>query len=1379
MSHIQQLIRPVAALRLNLWIVLALAIQAAGSALADPVSLLKVFGAPSPGGEPRAGLLEGLDGALYGTAYYGGDSSYSLGTVFRVNKNGSGFAVLKSLDPFSGYRPLTGLVQDADGRLYGTTSDGGAHRRGTIFGLNPDGSGFAVLYHLQEWAGQLLLASDGVLYGTSISSSIFKLNRDGSGFQWLKTFDPGTEGSWLGGLIEGPSGLLYGVGTYGGLYGGGTVFSIQRSGAGFAILQHLNSPETGAAPSGRLMHGSNGRIYGITRSGGRNGHGTIFSLNPNGFGFTVLLHFDSLTGVSAGGLTEGPDGRIYGIASNGGGEALYRINLDGTGFTTLHSTDWMRGLNTPLTFGTDGSLYGAAMFGGYYESSGGIYKLNPDGTGFTVIKHLSRGADLSQDGGVPAAGLVQGPTGELYGTAAKGGHFGGGTVFKVQPSGADFTVLKHFESGDSGAPPMGGVVFRPPGMLYGVTQGGGTHGDGVIYSLNTDGTGFRILHSFEYASSGRYPSGTLLEGSDGALYGTTLQGGSSNPGPNGLGGTIYKINADGSGFTVIFRFDWESSGSSPSGWLVEVTPGVLLGSARVPGGSGGGMHFRVDRNGGGFSPVAGIGSGGRLIKGIDGYLYGGGYGGTYGHGSIVKIKPDLTGFSDLHSFRYDTTGYGVSEILQTADGTLYGIAGGGGTGTGGTFFQIQPDGSGFRARRTFSTAETSIPSGHLIQGQDGAIYGVTSGGEPYRSGAVYRLTLDLDDDGVLDPEDNCVENANPGQTDREADGVGDACDNCPLVANPDQSDADTDGLGDLCDACPNDPANDADGDGVCGEVDNCPRLFNLDQADSDGDGIGDLCDRCAGFPDQEDRDGDGVPDPCDNCPDRPNSDQTDTDGDGFGDACDICPLAASPNNADSDGDGVGDACDNCVFYNPTQADSDGDGFPDICDTCDFIADPTQADADGDGVGDACDVCGPDEFSILDGGILTKYTTFESIAPHHNVIHRETGYRFPCAGMRFPGDSYGSVFGWRVVRRPASNLAINNPSGDVVAVWSSSRTWQPVHLAETAAEVFLHYSSRGPVTLEAFDADGLALGSVSGPATNPGQLSIWRPLSISMGDNVISSVRIHGFGNQRTAVDDVGFRRIVNRRPEAAITGPASGSLYAVHTPVSLTGTFTDPDGCAHSGHWTLGETVVPASVVEPAGETPGTAAASHTFASPGVYRARLTITDTCSGSVTTDQIDGLESLVVVYDPQGGFVTGSGWIDSPAGALGADLSLTGRGQFAFVSRYQKGAKVPTGETQFQFRMADLSFRSSAYEWLVVAGASAKYKGTGTINGAGNYGFMLTATDGKAKGAGASDKFRIKIWDADNGGAVIYDNKAGTPDDAYDGDEVQGGRIVIHK
>lgn len=115
----------------------------------------------------------------------------------------------------------------------------------------------------------------------------------------------------------------------------------------------------------------------------------------------------------------------------------------------------------------------------------------------------------------------------------------------------------------------------------------------------------------------------------------------------------------------------------------------------------------------------------------------------------------------------------------------------------------------------------------------------------------------------------------------------------------------------------------------------------------------------------------------------------------------------------------------------------------------------------------------------------------------------------------------------------------------------------------------------------------------------------------------------------------------------------------------------------------------------------------------------------------------------------------------------------------MSRYQKGATIPTGNTEFQFRVANFNFHGSVYEWLVVSGARAQYKGSGTVNGSGNYGFLLTAIDGQISGGGGVDKFRIKIWDKNNGDAIVYDNQLNAPDSADPSTVLGGGSIVIQK
>ncbi|MDY6837598.1 MAG: PKD domain-containing protein [Thermodesulfobacteriota bacterium] len=244
--------------------------------------------------------------------------------------------------------------------------------------------------------------------------------------------------------------------------------------------------------------------------------------------------------------------------------------------------------------------------------------------------------------------------------------------------------------------------------------------------------------------------------------------------------------------------------------------------------------------------------------------------------------------------------------------------------------------------------------------------------------------------------------------------------------------------------------------------------------------------------------------------------------------------------------------------------------------------------------------------------------------------------------------------------------------------------------------------------------------------------------------------------------------------------PSVGPITAPQDPVevnveiSVSAPFTDPGVLdTHTATWEWGDGLESEGTVDETNGS-GTVSGSHVYETPGVYTITVYVTDK-DGDTGSAQY----RYVVAYDSSGGFVTGGGWIDSLEGAYTPDPSLTGKASFGFVAKYKKGAKTPTGQTEFQFRVADLNFHSGTYDWLVVAGARAKYKGTGTINGDGNFGFMLSAIDGDLLGGGQPDRFRIKIWDKDSGDAVVYDNEIGVSEDGDPTTVIQSGSIVIHK
>jgi hypothetical protein len=248
---------------------------------------------------------------------------------------------------------------------------------------------------------------------------------------------------------------------------------------------------------------------------------------------------------------------------------------------------------------------------------------------------------------------------------------------------------------------------------------------------------------------------------------------------------------------------------------------------------------------------------------------------------------------------------------------------------------------------------------------------------------------------------------------------------------------------------------------------------------------------------------------------------------------------------------------------------------------------------------------------------------------------------------------------------------------------------------------------------------------------------------------------------------VGPINLDKTKPVADVT--ANPSVVPLNTGFTVNATVTDLGSGAASAEYRLDNG--PYSGLTLTNSATGLWSDSLPPLSVGVYTI-------CARSIDRAGIQGDETcvLVPVYDPTGGFVTGGGWITSPPGAYAPSPSLTGKASFAFSAKYQHGANLPSGDTQFRFQAADFLFRSSTYQWLVVAGARAQFKGSGTINGSGDYQFLLTAIDGEVPGGGGEDKFRIKIW---NAGGVVYDNKMGSDDGGNDATTLGGGSIVIHK
>jgi uncharacterized repeat protein (TIGR03803 family) len=404
----------------------------------------------------------------------------------------------------------------------------------------------------------------------------------------------------------------------------------------FTVLHDFAGfPGDGEGPQAGLVVSGN-TLYGAADSGGGFGNGTVFKLNTNGTGYSPLHVFSATSGpLSTNSDGAYPDSTLvlsgstlYGTAYNGGtagNGTVFKVNINGTGFTTLHSFSPLAG---PLSTNTDGAnpesgllIVGNTVFGttenGGTAGKGTVFAVNSNGTGFTNLHSFTGGSD----GDLPECLLISGNT--LYGTSV-GFNSGTGTVFKLNTNGTGFSVLHTFTVANF-TPLIGGGPgpepyytnsdgFLPTGLtlsgstLYGTTYWGGANGNGTVFSLNTNGTGFTKLHDFSASQTngdgiylndeGTHPiqfGGLVISG--GFLYGTANYGG------NAGSGTVFTLNTNGTGFATLYHFpatvydavsdnDTNNAGANPFAGLV-LAGNTLFGTANGGGSSGLGTVFSL------------------------------------------------------------------------------------------------------------------------------------------------------------------------------------------------------------------------------------------------------------------------------------------------------------------------------------------------------------------------------------------------------------------------------------------------------------------------------------------------------------------------------------------------------------------------------------------------------------------------------------------------------------------------------------------------------------------------------------------------------------------------------------------------------------------
>ena len=862
------------------------------------------FGASGTDGEdPRRGsLIFDEAGNLYGTTLAGGVNG--KGAVFEMSPGSGGTWTEKILYSFGttttdAAAPSGGLVWDAAGNLYGTTSGGGANSgAGTVYELSPGSGGTWTEKVLHSFADNgvdgtdpvdtLVFDGHGNLYGTSYNYGptgslgiVFELSPSADGAwseQILHAFTGTLQGDGaypIGGLVFDASGNLYGTTSSGGFAGEGLVFELSAGAAGWTekILYGFATILSGSiwdshTPEATLIFDSAGNLYGTASSGGNNSagqDGTVFEIEnvttaspqfsppPGAYGTAQSVTISDSTANSSiyysvdGGTSFAPYTAPIEVAESeillayATTTTLPQSQTAAAGYQIGSVAATPQFMPAPGTYTVAQSVTIADAAPGatiYYTTNGTtpgtsspVYSGPISVSSTTTIEAMATASGLtnsavttgtytivpvtpptenvlysfaasSTDAAIPFAGLIFDAAGNLYGTTTNGGTNqitygnttqGAGTVFELSPvSGGGWMekVLYSFgASGSDAALPNASLVMDSKGNLYGTSIAGGSIGQGTVFELSpgTGGTWTEtILHSFGATTTdGEVPASGLIFDSAGNLYGTTEQGGANTAWAAGSGGwgTVFELSP-GTGGTwteqVIYAFGYlsQTDGYFPVAGVIFDKAGNLYGTTS-DGGSGqdlegGGTVFELSPASGGSwteTVLYGFGGGspngykpqGGLAIDADGNLYGTTSAGGNGFGldgTAFELSPAGGGawsFAVIHSFgAYETDGFNpTSGMIFDADGNLYGTTFGGGTDLGGTVFELSPAAGGAWNEQVLynfagPTADGIHPEAGLVFNSSGNLFGTTRFGGAHGSDSSGGTAFELETEATVE-----------------------------------------------------------------------------------------------------------------------------------------------------------------------------------------------------------------------------------------------------------------------------------------------------------------------------------------------------------------------------------------------------------------------------------------------------------------------------------------------------------------------------------------------------------------------------------------------------------------------------------------------------
>lgn len=355
---------------------------------------------------------------------------------------------------------------------------------------------------------------------------------------------------------------LWGTTALGGASNKGTIVKINGDGTGFAMVHSFTSM-TGTIPNGTFIQAANGKLYGLARDGGINNNGVLFSFDPTNNSYTDEFDFNGTNGDEPHDeLLAASNGNFYGTTGLGGANnygVLFSFDPTNNAFANLYDFTLANGI-TPvgsLIQANNSQIYGMTIAGGT-NNFGVIFSFDLTNNTYTDLYNFT-----DVQGSFPVDGLIQfSGNGKLYGMTGSGGANAQGVLFSYDITTNTFIDLFDF-NGLVGSSPIGSLLEASNGILYGLTQYGGTNNAGNIFSFDPQNNVCTNLFSF-IGTNGLEPNGNLIQASDGKLYGATSLGGATGA------GIIFSFDITNNAFTNIFDFNG-TNGQLSNGSFVELT----------------------------------------------------------------------------------------------------------------------------------------------------------------------------------------------------------------------------------------------------------------------------------------------------------------------------------------------------------------------------------------------------------------------------------------------------------------------------------------------------------------------------------------------------------------------------------------------------------------------------------------------------------------------------------------------------------------------------------------------------------------------------------------------------------------------------------------